>query len=312
MRNRKSLWTMDKQGNLVFPLREAQLNGAYTPDSKWEHPYAAIIIMLVCGTLDYVVFKSTFSSILYDAVWLQRLSVIGFLVAFDLAPIYLGILVKKSSQGMKVSTFAVITLSTAFALALVGNVWLRITIKDILVPADSVSSTSIFSSSTSSTDSNSAALPYAIVSSILPLATSIVSFVASYMSSNPLRDKLKKLREKQVELEDAIGQLEAVVEEYDEETDYKARLLDEDDSSYENAVRITQELGFMYADYVRERIKEHLGDAAATNELSKDCRDRLSKLFNMPSTGKDDGDTLADNQAEELYSTKPPITKEAA
>ena len=42
---------------------------------------------------------------------------------------------------------------------------------------------------------------------------------------------------------------------------------------------MTREKAVTYCDYVRERIKEHLGDPASSNELSKDSRQKLVALF---------------------------------
>lgn len=307
MRKKEALWTLDQQGGLRFPLRERQIDSAYKPDSMWERPIAGIIVMLVCGTLDFVVFKQLFAAILYDQLLIQWLSVIGCLVAFDLAPVYLGVLLKKNSQGIRINMFAVIALSLSFIIVLIGNVWLRVTVKDILVPSDSAAAFSIFSASDSG-GSNAAALPYAIFSSALPLATSVVSFIVSYMSTNPLMDRLKRLRARQVELENAIGQVEALLTEYDEDADLRSRLESEDEVMFNSAAAITYELGFLCADYVRERIKEHLGDAPAANELSKDCRDRLVTLLTAVKTVNNENADVPDHAFSHAATSK----KEAA
>lgn len=282
----KALWRIDKQGNLVFTQREEQMMANYAADSGWEHPVAAFIVMLICALADFAVFKQLFAAILYDRLLIQWLSVIACLVAFELSPIYLGILTKKSSQGIRVNKVAVVGLVVAFILVMTGNVWLRLTVMDILVPNDSVSTFSIFKSMGETAEHSTAAFPYAVFSSVLPFATSLVSFIVSYMASNPLKSRLKRLQEQQVGLEAAAAMIEAVLMEYSEDPDLRGRLTAEDDAKYTHMLAMTQERGYMHADYVRERIKEHLGEAAATNELSKDCRSRLGELFAAPSTEK--------------------------
>ena len=275
--NKKSLWKMDKQGNLVFPTRSGQLKATYASTSIWEHPIMAIVIMAAAAVMDYAVFKQLFAALLYDRAWLQVVGVCACLVAFDLGPIYLGILVKRDRQGLKIDWFTVAGLVFAFLLVFAGNIWLRITVKDVLIPKNTTSASSLFSAV--GADSDQAALPYAIFSSLLPVATSFVSFVASCTAANPLLARIKRLHYQEVELEDRIVQVEAVLKEYNEDPDLYGRLMEEDDRMFETASTRANELGYLYVDYVRERIKEHLGDPAATNELSKDVRDRLESLL---------------------------------
>ena len=305
MNKKKQLWNMDKQGNLNFHTRNDLVGSSYAPDSGWEKPVAAIIIMLICAALDFAVFKQLFAAILYDKKILQIVSVAGALIAFDLAPIYLGILMKKWKQGFRIDWITAFGLLAAFVLVCAGNVWLRITVKDILVPNSSAASFSVFSG-TEETGSAPAALPYAIFSSFLPLATSLVSYGASFISANPLKARLRRLHEQQVELEDAVGQLDAIVREYEEDAELASRLTQEDDLMFLAANDRTTEFGYLYADYVRERIKEQLGDPAASNELSKDVRERLEQMLGkapeLPA------------QSEESESTNPHVftTKEVA
>lgn len=305
---KKCLWSVDAQGGLTFPLRSRQLHDIYAADSGWERPVSAIVVMVICGILDFVVFKQLFAAILYDQVLVQWLSVVGCLVAFDLAPIYLGILAKKHSQGMRISLFAVALLTLSFLIVLAGNVWLRITVKDILVPPDSAADFSLFGSQETASESSPAALPYALFSSALPLATSIVSFIISYMSSDPLREKVRALHARQIELEDAEGQLEAILVEYEADPDLQARLTEADDAQYATALASADEKCFQYADYVRQRIKEHMGDAAATNVLSKDCREQLCRLLRH--IGSED--LPQDSDRQEGGEARPLPAKEAA
>ena len=278
MINNKPLWKIDKQGNLNYHLRMDHAGELYTPDTIWERPVVTFILMILCAILDYVVFKQLFAVILYDQADIQKLSVLGCLIAFDVAPIYLGLLMKRHQQGFQIDWNTVYCLLIAFLLVCIGNLWLRITVKDILVPGSSASNTSVFNSIEGS-GSKSEALPYAIFSSLLPFATSLVSYGASYISANPLKARVKKLHVHQIQLEDAINQVNSILQEYEEDAELGARLLAEDNQMYLAAEKRTQELGFWYGDYVRERIKEHLGDPAATNELSKDVRQQLEKML---------------------------------
>ncbi|MBO4676588.1 MAG: hypothetical protein J5633_03470 [Oscillospiraceae bacterium] len=277
---RKAIYKLNKQGSLVFPLRNDLLQDAYKVESFWERPAVSLFVLILCSTLDYVVFAQTFSIILYDKVLLQRLSVIGCLIGFDLGPVYLGLSRRKATQGLRVDKLGCALLVTAFLTMVAFNTYLRVVLKDQLVPASSAAAFSVFN--TGAAESNPAALPYAIFSSILPVATSIVSFYVSLVSSNPLKSRLMRLRKEQIELEDAISQLEAILEEYAHAPELEARLLNEDKAMYLNALAMAKEQGFYLCDYVRERLKEHLGDATAMNLLSSDVRGKLEALCQPP------------------------------
>ena len=272
------LWDMDKQGGLTYSVQEHLLKTRYAADSGWEHPAAAIPVMLICGTLDFVVFQQLFAAILYDQLLIQWLSVIGCLIAFDLAPIYLGVLMKKRSQGMRINLFAASALALSFALVLAGNIWLRITVKDILLPPDPTAGMSLFGSG-GAAESDPAALPYAIFSSMLPLATSLVSFVVSYISSDSLRGRIRLLHAQQLKLQEAAAQIRAILAEYQADPDFQDRLMRADDEQYDVELAAAEEQGFRYADQVRQRNKEYLGEESAANELSKDERRKLCRLL---------------------------------
>ena len=181
MRNKKNnLWTLDRQGGLAFTLRSELAERENKADSLWEYPAVAVVVMLLCGTLDCVLFLQLFSSFLYDHVLIQFFSVIGCLVGFDLAPIYLGILMRKKNQSFRIPKFMPALLIFAFTMVIIGNVWLRIELRDLVLPASSSTGTSLFGTATQEAAVNPGALPYAIFAALLPIVASVVSFAISY------------------------------------------------------------------------------------------------------------------------------------
>ena len=277
---KKNLWKVGTQGQLGFRLREDHADNNLRPDTFWEHTGFAIAIMLICGTLDAVLFYQLFSSILYDHPAVRFLSVIGCLVGFDVIPICLGILVRKHEQGFRIKLWLMALLFAGFVLALTGNIWLRIVMRDLVLPAQSSSATSFIGAVSLEDAVNPGALPFAVFSSLLPVVTSIASFGVSYITFNPLKTRMVRLRKEQVALEDAISQVESTLVEYDTNQDFEKQLMAIDDAQYENALGMLKEHASMYCDYVRERIKEQLGDPAATNELSKDIHQEICERLN--------------------------------
>ena len=134
MNQPRKLYTVDEQGHIKFGLRPALARESGKPDSGWEHPVASIIIMCVCGVLDFIMFKQLFSSFLYDSVLVQMLSIIAMLIGFDLAPIYLGVVLKKQTQGFRVEKVVMGLFALAFMIAFICNLALRIAVRDLVLP----------------------------------------------------------------------------------------------------------------------------------------------------------------------------------
>ena len=272
-------WTMGKDGQIVFNTLDTVAKKRFSPDTKWEHPVAALLIMVVCGTLDFVMFRQLFASFLYDRVWVQWLSIIGMLIGFDLAPIYLGMEAKKKNQGLNASRILITVFAVAFITAFIFNLGLRIAFKDQVLPDLEAMTSSIFGDVSMGTPANERALPYALFAAFLPVVTSLVSFGISFATFNPLKQRLKGLREAQYRLERDMDSIRAALVEYCEDKDFIKRIMADDDRNYRIARRMAKEKAFSYLDYVRERITEHIGTPTAANALVSTRRETLEKLF---------------------------------
>ncbi len=273
------LYYIDKQGHLQFSTSGILASDAESRESGWEHPAVSIVIMLICGVLDFVMFKQLFGSFLYDSVIIQMLSIIAMLIGFDLAPVYLGIVLKKRKQGINSSLMVAFMMIAAFLIAFIGNVVLRISVRDLVLPDYSNAITSTIGGVAQSDTRSNLSYLYALFASSMPVITSLVSFGVSFQSSNPLMERVSRLKKQQVDLEESIAEIEAILQEYRADPDYYQRLLEQDQLQYESLVNLIHEKSVLYCHYTRERIKEHLGEPASNNELSKDNRSELLRLF---------------------------------
>lgn len=278
-RRNRLLWTIDQQGQLHFPLHDKLAKRTAAANTAWEHPVALLVVMLLCAALDFIMFKQLFAAILYDSVWIQRFSILGLLICFDVAPIYLGLFLKKRKQGYAVDSWILFGLAAAFLAAFVGNVLLRITMRDVVLPDLTQTSTSVMGDVQSGVAAGSdRALAYALFAAFLPFGTSLVSFGISYLTANPLGSHLRRLRQEEAETQEALAQTDATIAEYDASADHLVLLAREEDERYCASKAAIAEQMLLHCDYVRERIKEHLADPAALNELSKPRREELMML----------------------------------
>lgn len=272
------LYSIDKQGNLNFNLRNGLLKHTYKAESFWEHPAASITIVLLCALLDFIMFKQLFGSFLYDSYYIQMLSILGLIIGFDIAPIYIGIIKKRLDSGLNASKTIALLLLTAFLIAFMCNVILRIAVRDMILPDFSSATTSTMGESQPTNNNTNLPIFYAIFGICLPAITSFVSFAVSYFSYKPLEAKLKKLKCEQIELEDSINKMEALEVEYAENENYLERMMEEDNQYYDFTKQLIERRAVLFANYVRQRLKEQLGNSTANNVLSDNTIDILKKI----------------------------------
>ena len=269
MRRNKNIWEIGKEGNLIFPTEGEVLRLKYSPQTLFEKPIVAYIVMIACAVLDAVVFNQMFARLLRERWELRTLSCIGMLFGFDFAPIYLGMKLREKNQGYKVDKMLIRALALSFAAAFVINIVLRFAMKDVILPPQSTKPSSIMATNISVQQKNPLAPIYAFFAAVLPLITSLCSFGVSYAVANPLKTEMENLDTQLLMLQHDSDQAQSIIAEYEADEDMVERLKGEDNEKYNAASNMIREQAVMYTDYVRQRIKEHLGEPAPINELSK-------------------------------------------
>lgn len=234
--------------------------------SIFDMPVVAIVVALICAISDGVFLSKPLSLVSYDSPLLIWLGTSAMLIAFDVGPLFLGNALKKRSQGLNASLVEVGMFVIAFIVALVLNICLRLELRYVIVP------------DTLLPEAENISLLYAWFTALLPIVTSFVSFGISFETSNPLKKKISMMEHDVIHLEDCVAETESILKEYEEDENYFERMLEEDEELYNAKLVQIEELAAYYSDYVKERIKEHLGDAAANNELSKSNRAVLIKM----------------------------------
>ena len=167
-------------------------------------------------------------------------------------------------------------------LACVMNVVLRLMTMEQMSPDLSSATTSYFGtvaqeSQTTSIDATAVALT--VFGIILPVLTSVGSFFISYLTYNPLKVRKRFEEEMLVEKKDEIRRLDAILTEYDADTEFAERLVQDDEGKFEEMKKMQRAVVISYCDYVRQRLKEHLATPTAINALSEEtCVAILARL----------------------------------
>ncbi len=277
MNKNSSIWTINEQGNILFNTHDEVLKKTYKPRNIFEYPIMSYLVMILCALLDFIMFKQLFGSFLYDDLAIQYLSIVGLLIAFDFAPIYLGMKLKDKSQGYNVKKIVIIILLASFLIGIILNFILRFEFKDMVLSDLSNYKISFMGDISMEETQNPHALTYAWFGAIIPIATSLCSFGVSYVTSNPLQKELRNLEETKLFLEKDLLQTDSILKEY--ETDSIDTLKSEEEEKYQQTKLLIKMQALEYCDYVRERLKEHIGNPTSSSALSEfDYENIITKI----------------------------------
>ena len=285
MSKTNSLISIDCNGEFVYHGLNAHIRKKFQADTPLDKSFVPYLIMFLCCTIDAACFINLFKLISYDSPFLLAIQVAGFLFAFDVVPLYLGIQFRRIKQGLSKDKFILWMAFVVCAMACMLNIVLRLMTMNQMAPDLSSASIS-FVGATSQEFQNSeaegvdvTALSLAIVGIVIPFITSLGSFFISYLTYNPLMVRKRNQEELIAEKKDEIRRLDAILFEYDADTEFVNHLIQDDIERYKAMKKMHRALVLSYADYVRQRLKEHLASPAAINALSEEtCMAILERL----------------------------------
>lgn len=113
----------------------------------------------------------------------------------------------------------------------------------------------------------------------IPVVTSLGSCLISFITYNPLGIKKQRIAEMIEDTRDEVRRFDAIISDYDAEPDFAEHLEEEDEAKYQEVKMMHKALVISHCDYVRERLKEHLGNPTSNNVLSEAaCENILARL----------------------------------
>lgn len=285
MKKTGNLVSIDRNGEFVYNGLNSHTGKQYKADTPMDKSFVPYLIMLLCGTIDAACFINLFKLISYDSPFLLAIQVAGFLFAFDVVPLYLGIQFSRIKQGISKDKFIMWMALIVCTMACVLNIVLRLMTMDQMAPDLSSATNSFIGGVSQGTqDSETArvdptALGLALVGIVIPFVTSLGSFFISYLTYNPLVVRKRNQEELIAEKKDEIRRLDAILFEYDADTEFAEHLIQDDTGKFEEMKKMQRALVLSYCDYVRQRLKEHLANPTAVNALSEEtCVAILERL----------------------------------
>ena len=276
-----SLISVDQNGEIVYHGLNSHMSKKYRADNPFDNAFVPYVIMVLCLITDCSIFLSLFKLLSYDNPFMIIIQCFGFAFAFDVIPIFLGIQLRRVKQGLSKDKFIMWLALTVCVLACVMNAVLQIGTIELRSPDVSTGvsyfGTAIDTNTTQEVDSSAVFLT--LVSIAIPVFTSVGSFYVSYVTYNPLQIRKRREEEMLVEKKDEIRRLDAILAEYDADTDFAEHLVQDDEGKFQEMKKMQRALVLSYCDYIRQRLKEHLANPTAINALSEEtCVAILERL----------------------------------
>lgn len=273
-----NIWSLNNKGEIVNECLQRNNKKRYKPDTPFDNSFVPYLIMIFCAMVDGLVFYSLFSKISYDSPMMLMAQIIGLLLGYDVAPIFMGIQYRRLRQGLTKDKFTLIMALVVCGIAISINIALRIVTIDLNGVSTISTVTSYVGASTQEVTDTGLA-PSIIASTIfgigVPIVTSLTSLLVSFMTYNPLDIKKRRLVEMLEDTRDEVRRLDAIIEDYDLEQDFAEQVEIEDKEKYRQMQKMHKAMVIGYCDYVRERLKEQLGNPSSNNVLSAETYETL-------------------------------------
>lgn len=279
-KKKKSLFDLGENNEIKFPIHDKMFNEKWKPESIWLNETLLVVVVVLCLMANFAAFYQLMTTISYDSSLLSVIAIIALLIGVDVGPVYLAYHLKSKSQGYHVDNVIIGVLCSVIGVALIANLVLRVgTAADSFVSlSNDVNSLVNTGQQVNASTSNSHALAFAIIFSLLLIITSGTSFAIAYTLTNRLEKDVKKQEKAHIETMNDVGSLKALLEEYRINEDYMERLLDDDRLKYEAVSEKIKVMKEEYCHYVYEKITEFLGDPEATTYILDHTNSKMDRL----------------------------------
>ncbi len=197
-------------------IQKSVLKRKFAPRTVWEYGLVVTFFITFFVFVDLFNAKSSWNYLQTDNPLMIWCTAGACAVALDVPPAIAGYVLKKYLQGLtsKRECIFIVTLAfAAFSLAFFFNFGLKILMDDLLFSVNSASGlvNTATGAATETTEEHPAVLVAAIYSGIVPLLTSISSFLISFIGCDPLKAERMRYEQMKLELEDEILEYEVAL-----------------------------------------------------------------------------------------------------
>lgn len=261
---KEPLISLNKDGEIIDNRLHHYTCKKYRPDTPFFYGFMPYLLMGLCLVVDLSFFYSLFQRVSYDDSTTLIMEVVGLGFAADLVPVYAGVVAKRIRQGISREKVILCLLIAVPVAALIVNIILRASTIELMSADGTV---------------DAAAKALTLISMVVPIFTSVAGFAISYSCYSPLEIQLYRQELALETQRDICRRLQGILGDYAADPDFVQRLTEEDEGKYREALKLQRAKAISYADYVRQRIKEHLANPSSYSALSQDnCDNILQRL----------------------------------
>lgn len=255
-----------------YTTRAGRENKLARADNLYSSSYIGFVLTIMFIAIDSFCCYSCWNAAQTQSMTMNILMTVGCALTLDLPPMFCAYALKKYKQGLLPKKTAMIITGggiAVVALVICGYFAFRIVTKDLIF--DNASSGAITNavavSADTSQSSNSNLFP-AIYSGILPLATSITGFIVTYLTVDPIKDRIHKLRKAKITTEANISDLKMAIAEAEDASSYSDYLIAREDDLYTHFLDELEAQKIVLKQIARVVIMEKISNPDAVSELA--------------------------------------------
>lgn len=233
-------------------------------DSVYSISWVANIATLLFVLIDFICLYTVWNTVQTESYIMIALIATGCAVCLDVPLAIAGTTLKSHHQKLRDKNSTIIVMILAiitFILTFVFAFWFRLETKDLTFDVSSASTlTNTIAEGTTIDDNDSnAVVVAALFNAIVPLCTSIASFVISYFAADPLSSQIARLDQAIITLDSNLAEIEQVCQEAEKIQEYKYYLLVREEDMYRQFCESSEAQGLVRKQAVRFVIMEKLG-----------------------------------------------------
>lgn len=233
-------------------------------DSVYSISWVANIATLLFVLIDFICLYTVWNTVQTESYIMIALIATGCAVCLDVPLAIAGTTLKSHHQKLRDKNSTIIVMILAiitFVLTFVFAFWFRLETKDLTFDVSSASTlTNTIAEGTTIDDNDSnAVVVAALFNAIVPLCTSIASFVISYFAADPLSSQIARLDQAIITLDSNLAEIEQVCQEAEKIQEYKYYLLAREEDMYRQFCESSEAQGLVRKQAVRFVIMEKLG-----------------------------------------------------
>lgn len=238
----------------------------------WAASKANLILVPVFSMMDGMVLFSIFDECLTQSALMGIVMSLGIAVVLNVLPVIIAKFVHQAIYKTKRHALMMVAiLVTGFFLIFTATVFLRFAYRDMYGSENqsnrlenTVSNEFAIENEEDTSDSGKG-LAVVILLSLSPLLTSLIGFAIAYVSDDEVRKRFEYYERRDIELDEAISDLEAAIETMDNDVE---RDLNFDEQAMDAAIEEIIARAEILKALARHYLAEYLADPTSTSNLS--------------------------------------------